>query len=323
MNKHGENKMIDGRYVAIDIGTVTCRMMIADVCAGQIHVLAKEYRITNLGEGVDATHILTSQAMQRVKAALTDFLAIRENFDTPENPVRQTMVVATSAARDAENAAEFYDMLAGLGLQLQVISGEEEAALTFAGATSRFVHQHVMVVDVGGGSTEISIGLAGEKPKFSHSFNVGCRRATERFLLSDPPAPSEIEAARAWMSNEFCDWFRNVQACICQPLDQMIAVAGTATTAVSIREAMREYDSSRVDMACVTLAQLREITTRLQALPLQERQQVVGLDPNRAPVIVAGMLILEEVMHAARQTAFTVSESDILSGIVIRCANAA
>lgn len=313
--------MMSGRYAAIDIGTVTCRMMIADMQADDMHVLCKEYRITNLGEGVDSNHMLLPQAMDRVRDALCDFLQIRSAFDVPDNPIKKTLVVATSAARDARNASEFENMLEELGLRLQVISGNEEAALTFSGATSRFAGEQVMVVDVGGGSTEVSIGEAGGNPRFARSFDIGCRRATERLLKTDPPTSAEMAAAREWMGRAFRTWFCEVREKGCRLPDRMIAVAGTATTAVSIREGMYEYDSSRVDLAQVTLPQIQQLTQRLAALPLEERRSVVGLDPGRAPVIVAGMLILEEVMRAAGQTAFTVSESDILNGMIIRCAN--
>lgn len=314
--------MMDGRYAAIDIGTVTCRMLVADVRGGKLHELAKEYRITNLGEGVDAARELSAAAMARVRAALSDFLAVRDALDTPEHPLRGTMVAATSAARDARNAGAFEQMLTELGLRLQVISGQEEAALTFAGATGRFAGERVMVVDVGGGSTEVSVGLAGATPEVARSFDIGCRRVTERFLTADPPTAEQVQAARAWMSAQLRAWLDEVRAAGCAPAQRMVAVAGTATTAVSIREGMRTYDSARVDLAQVQLPELQRIEHRLLELPLAQRRSVTGLDPGRAPVIAAGMLILEEVMLAAGQTSFTVSESDILDGMIIRCASA-
>lgn len=315
--------LYDGRYAAIDIGTVTCRMMVADVRAGKLQVLAKEYRITNLGEGVDATRRLLPEAMQRVEDALRDFLAVRATFDTPDVPLAATMVVATSAARDAKNADAFEAMLAGLGLQLQVISGAEEAALTFAGAGAAFPGERVMVVDIGGGSTEISVGCAGGLPEASHSFDIGCRRVTERFLHDDPPTSDQLAAASAWMGAAFNEWLAKVRTDGVAAADRMVAVAGTATTAVSIRERMEVYDSQCVDGACVSAAEVRGIADRLAALPLAERRHVVGLDPGRAPVIVAGMVILGSVMHAAQMDTFTVSESDILDGMILRLATEA
>ena len=314
--------LTDGRYAAIDIGTVTCRLMVADVHDGAIEVLAKEYRITNLGEGVDATRELSTAAMQRVRDALVDFLYVRDTFDTLEHPILHTMAVATSAARDARNADEFEAMLAQIGVQLAVISGEEEAALTFAGASARMRGQRVMVVDVGGGSTELSIGVAGDAPEASHSFDIGCRRATERFLHADPPTQEEMRAASAWMSEAFATWLAEVRRAGVQPPERMLAVAGTATTAVSIRERMEVYDSARVDGARVNREDLDDITVLLARLPLAERRDVVGLDPGRAPVIVAGMLILQSVLDEAHMDAFIVSESDILDGMILHCARA-
>lgn len=314
--------MVDGRYAAIDIGTVTCRLMVADVRSGAVRPVAKEYRITNLGEGVDASRMLAPAAMQRVEDAVRGFLRVRDGLDAPAHPVLATMAVATSAARDAQNAADFEAMLARLGVQLAVIPGAQEAALTFAGATAAHAGQRVMVVDVGGGSTELSIGQGGAAPEASHSFDIGCRRMTERYLAADPPAADQLQEAYAWAHGQFKAWLQEAAAAGAALAERMVAVAGTATTAVSIREQMAVYDSARVDGAVVTEDDLRRIADRLAALPLDARRQVVGLDPGRAPVIVAGMLILLAVMEAAGMRAFTASESDILDGMILHCANA-
>ena len=173
-----------------------------------------------------------------------------------------------------------------------------------------------MVVDVGGGSTEVVMGVGGAEPLCAHSFNVGCRRVTEKFLASDPPAPEELAQACAWIREQMASWFAD-QASEAASLERVIAVAGTATTVVSIRERMETYDSSRVHKALVSRQDLLEVYERLAALPLSERMQVVGLDPKRAPVMVAGLLILLEVLDFAGIDAFTVSETDILHGITL------
>ena len=143
-----------GRYAAIDIGTVTCRMLVADVDeAGRLHELDREYTITNLGEGVDATGVLKPAAMQRVADAVARFLDVLRGFATPEHPAITTRAMATSAARDARNADEFEALMAGLGVTLSVIPGEREAALSFAGASCDFRGERLLVVDIGGGST--------------------------------------------------------------------------------------------------------------------------------------------------------------------------
>ena len=238
-----------GRYAAIDIGTVTCRMLVVDADESGLHELTREYAITNLGEGVDATGELKPEAIDRVVRAIDGFLAVRDSLSTPDHPVVRTVAVATSAARDARNAADFAARLRERGIELSVIPGSREAALSFSGASIDFSGERLMVVDVGGGSTEVVMGVGGAEPLCAHSFNVGCRRVTEKFLASDPPAPEELARARAW-----------------------------------IRE---------------------------------QRMRVVGLDPKRAPVMVAGLLILLEVLDFTGIDAFTVSETDILHGITL------
>ncbi len=305
------------RLAAIDIGTVTCRMLVADVTAqGSIFELDREYAITNLGEGVDATGVLKPEAMQRVAHAIDNYLSILDSFRTPQHADIPLVVMATSAVRDAKNALQFSDLLAQRGVELSVIPGEREAALSFLGASSEFAGENIIVVDIGGGSTEVIAGRAGQEPAHVHSFNIGCRRITERFFASDPPAPAEIEHARSWVRQEMNVYFAHLQ----DSYDRLVAVAGTATSVVSIREHMETYDSTRVHKAQVSRETLNGICTHLQSLPLDVREQVVGLDPGRAPVIVAGLIILQEVCALAHLESFTVSESDILHGILLDAA---
>ena len=305
-----------GRYAAIDIGTVTCRMLVVDADESGLRELTREYAITNLGEGVDATGELKPEAIDRVVRAIDGFLAVRDSLSTPDHPVVRTVAVATSAARDARNAADFAARLRERGIELSVIPGSREAALSFSGASIDFPGERLMVVDVGGGSTEVVMGTGGAEPLCAHSFNVGCRRVTEKFLASDPPAPEELAQARAWIREQMASWFAD-QAKEAALLERVVAVEGTATTVVSIRERMETYDSSRVHKARVSRQDLLEVYERLAALPLSERMQVVGLDPKRAPVMVAGLLILLEVLDFAGIDAFTVSETDILHGITL------
>lgn len=310
--------MKPGRYAAIDIGTVTCRLLVADVAEdGSLTSVEKGYCITNLGEGVDASGVLKPEAMQRVCKAVGDFQQALKKVegDVPIDPV----VMATSASRDARNAAEFQNMMAAQGITLSVIPGQKEAALTFKGASCDFVGQPVMVVDVGGGSTEIVAGRAGENPERSQSFNIGCRRVTERFLHDDPPSPSQIQEARQWIAGEMADYFKDLHACGLLPA-RMVAVAGTATTVVSIDKAMAVYDSNQVHGATVSLGVLDKVYEKVASVPIEERRQIIGLDPGRAPVIVAGLLILQEIVRLANLDGFTASESDILQGIILDAA---
>lgn len=309
----------DGRYGALDIGTVTCRLLVADVEDGRIIDVDKEYAITDLGVGVDATGRLSEAAIERVLACVDRYLEVLARYDTPEHPVRRLIAMATSASRDAANGPEFAARLAERGVTLAVIPGSREAQLTFLGASSDFPGENLLVVDIGGGSTEVVAGRFGEDPIASHSFNIGCRRVTERFFRDDPPTPDQMDAARQWIRETMAPYFEGL-ATAGFAIDRVVAVAGTATSVVSIREAMEVYDSSRVHKAVVAAGELAAIEERLAAEPLEERRTTVGLDPKRAGVIVAGFVILEEVLALAGADAYTASESDILHGMIFEAA---
>ncbi len=309
----------DGRYGALDIGTVTCRLLVADVEDGRIIDVDKEYAITDLGVGVDATGRLSEAAIERVLACVDRYLEVLARYDTPEHPVRRLIAMATSASRDAANGPEFAARLAERGITLAVIPGSREAQLTFLGASSDFPGENLLVVDIGGGSTEVVAGRFGEDPVASHSFNIGCRRVTERFFRDDPPTPDQMDAARQWIRETMAPYFEGL-ATAGFAIDRVVAVAGTATSVVSIREAMEVYDSSRVHKAVVAAGELAAIEERLAAEPLEERKTTVGLDPKRAGVIVAGFVILEEVLALAGADAYTASESDILHGMIFEAA---
>ena len=252
-------------------------------------------------------------------ACVDRYLEVLARYDTPEHPVRRLIAMATSASRDAANGPEFAARLAERGVTLAVIPGSREAQLTFLGASSDFPGENLLVVDIGGGSTEVVAGRFGEDPVASHSFNIGCRRVTERFFRDDPPTPDQMDAARQWIRETMAPYFEGL-ADIGFAIDRVVAVAGTATSVVSIREAMETYDSSRVHKAVVTADELRTIEERLAAEPLEERKATVGLDPKRAGVIVAGFVILEEVLALAGAYAYTASESDILHGMIFEAA---
>lgn len=309
----------DGRYGALDIGTVTCRLLVADVEDGRIIDVDKEYAITDLGVGVDATGRLSEAAIERVLACVDRYLEVLARYDTPEHPVRRLIAMATSASRDAANGPEFAARLAERGVTLAVIPGSREAQLTFLGASSDFPGENLLVVDIGGGSTEVVAGRFGEDPVASHSFNIGCRRVTERFFRDDPPTAGQMDAARQWIRETMAPYFEGL-ATAGFAIDRVVAVAGTATSVVSIREAMEVYDSSRVHKAVVAADELAAIEERLATEPLEERKTTVGLDPKRAGVIVAGLVILEEVLALAGADAYTASESDILHGMIFEAA---
>lgn len=302
------------RIAAIDIGTVTCRLLVADVNDTGLHQLHRSTAIVNLGEGVDANGYLLDAAMQRVDAKIAEYMQIVQEFSA-KRPV-QVVALATSASRDASNAADFVAMLERRGVHLSVIPGEREAALSFKGAGAAYPGEKLLVLDVGGGSSECIAGVGAQEPRFKRSFNVGCRRVTERFLKSDPPSQGDMDEAVAWFAPQFATFFEMLAEHDFS-IDRVVAVAGTATSMVSIEQAMEVYDSSRVHGATVTLTSLNAIKERLASMTLEGRRGVIGLQPDRAPIIVAGALILAEIVRQAGVGSFTVSEADILHGIVL------
>lgn len=316
----GTSAVRAGRYAVIDLGTVTCRMLVADVDAcGALSEIRREYAIVNLGEGVDASGMLAADAIERAARTIGGYLSTLQVIDDANGVSSTVVAVATSAARDAANKDELIARLAQEGVELRIIPGEAEARLSFSGASMDFPGEDLLVVDVGGGSTEIVAGRGGQAPSRSRSFNVGCRRMTERFLKGDPPTADELQRAEAWVECEMAPYFNELRADGFS-WSRLIAVAGTATTVVSVHEAMERYDSAKVHGYEVSSEVLSSEGDRLAALPLAQRRQVVGLDPDRAPVIVAGFTILSKVLALAGMDSYTASETDILQGVALAIA---
>lgn len=304
------------RIAAFDIGTVTCRLLLAEVQDGALHELERCCVITNLGVGVDKTGVLQEDAIQRVVSQIAEYVEIVNGYRNEQYPDIPIVAVATSASRDARNSDVLVGKLRELGVELSVIEGEREAALSFRGASRGYEGENLLVADIGGGSTEVVLGVGGKSPVLAHSFNVGCRRMTERFYVSDPPSADEASAARAWVREELAPFFQHAREQGIA-IDRIVAVAGTATSVVSMHKEMKVYDSSQVDGVSVSRETLQGLYDRLRGMPLAQRKQVVGLQPERASVIVAGLGILLEVLDAANCKTFTVSESDILQGLVL------
>ena len=308
-----------GRYAAIDIGTVTSRLFVADVDEnGAIEGVARDIAITNLGTGVDASGRLAAESIERVGAKVDEFAAAISDLEA-DGPAIAIKAIATSAARDAANSDELVARLARAGVELDIIPGELEASLSFSGATSAFPGEKAVVIDVGGGSTEIIAGMAGSAPEHVRSFQIGCRRVTERFFVQDPPGAELVAKAAEWIAGEMRDYLQEL-AGEGYLNGRIIAVAGTATSVVSMREQMEVYDSSRVHGAVVTSADLDALIDKMQDMPLADREHIVGLEPKRAPVILAGLVILRQVLEVSGAGSFTVSESDILQGVVLAAA---
>lgn len=304
------------RVAAIDMGTVTTRLLVADVgWGGTITEVIRRSTITHLGEGLDASGTLSSGAVGRVLDALAEFAAEADTLGA-----RQVEAVATSAVRDAANADLLLEGSRRLGVDPRVIGGEEEARLSFAGATYMLEAPSVLVADPGGGSTELIAGCAtGEgadrrvEISSARSVDVGARRMTERFLASDPPCRAEINAAREWATSEFRLFFDALRS---KP-QLLVTLAGTATALAAIQQGLAVYDSSAVEGHVLTGADLAGLLDELSSMTLAERSAVVGLEPGRAPVVVAGTLIIETVLGLAGLDSTRVSERDILYGIVL------
>lgn len=312
------------RIAAIDIGTVTSRLLVADVNAAGVQTVLRRSTITDLGVGVDATGRLAAEAIDRTVDAIGLYKKLIDECDA-QVPVDRVTALATSASRDAENADEFVDRLHAVGVDLSVIPGDREAELSFLGASNDFRGENLLFADIGGGSTELALGRADAPagalvPEVSmrsfHSFDVGCRRMTERFLHGDPPSELEYAEARAWAAEELAPFFADADLRV----DRLVAVAGTPTSVVAVRDALVPYDSSKVHKALVSRRQFDDVRTRLSRMTLADRMQVPGIQPKRAGVFPAGALILDAVMDLAGVDAFTASESDILMGIVLDAA---
>jgi exopolyphosphatase/guanosine-5'-triphosphate,3'-diphosphate pyrophosphatase len=308
------------RVAVVDIGTNSTRLLIADVHAdGTVTELDRRSRVTRLGDGVDASGRLAPAAIDRTLATLDEYGAAIEQSDARLRPA-----VLTSAVRDAANGADFVtEVERRYGLQARSIPGTEEARLTYLGATSGLdpaaTHDPTLVIDVGGGSTELIIGI-GRELEFAVSMQAGVVRQTERHLNDDPPTCQELDALGAEVAATI---ERSVPRDRRRAAQKAIAVAGTATSAAAIDQALDPYDPAKVHGYRVSLPTLRLLLARLAALDLDARRQVKGLDPDRAPTIVAGVIILIRVLEAFGLDAFEASEHDILYGVALTTASAA
>jgi exopolyphosphatase/guanosine-5'-triphosphate,3'-diphosphate pyrophosphatase len=307
------------RVAVVDIGTNSTRLLIADVHQdGTLEELDRRSAVTRLGDGVDATGRLGDEAVARVLATLDDYSESIEAFDVEARPA-----VLTSAVRDAANGAEFVATVEQrYGLEARAIPGAEEARLTFLGATSErdpTDSSPVLVVDVGGGSTELIVGR-GRAVDFCVSMQIGVVRQTERHLADDPPSAPQLDALAADVAAEI---ERSVGEEIRRSTSRAIAVAGTATSCAAIDQALDPYDPSRVHGYEVPLVTLKLLLARLAALDLEERRRVKGLHPDRAPTIVAGVIILIRALSAFRIDGYETSEHDILHGVALQRAGAA
>ena len=304
------------RVAVVDIGTNSTRLLVAEVDAsdGSVQELARESRVTRLGDGVDASGSLSEEASGRVFATLREYRAQIDSLGCEAN-----LAVLTSAVRDADNGAEFAERVrSDYGLDAKVLKGEEEAQLTFLGAMAGRppAEEPTVVIDIGGGSTEFVIGV-GRSAGFHVSLHAGVVRMSERHIHSDPPAPEELQELALDVRATLLDGLAPDERAA---VKQGIAVAGTATSAAAIDQALDPYDPARVHGYRLELATVEMLLARLADMDEEERREVVGLNPDRAPTIVAGMILLCEALKAFELEQVEVSEHDILYGGALRLA---
>lgn len=298
---------------AIDIGTNSVLLSIAARGPSGPEALLERCTITRMGEGVDKTRRLAPAAVERNLACLRDYAEALRAYGNPPLDV-----VGTSALRDADGAGAFLDEAERiLGKRPRVIAGDEEAALTFSGALSGLsLSGRLLVYDIGGGSTELIVGEAASKatPASRVSLDIGSVRLFERHVKTDPPAPSELSAIQANVVEQL-----RTAAPLARVKDEtvtLVGVAGTVTTLKALELGLPAYDGALVHGAALTLESVEKLGEKLAALTLAERQRLPGLEPKRADVIVAGAIIVREIMRAARATKSVVSDRGVRFGLL-------
>ena len=328
---------------AIDIGTVTARLALAQVEDGRVIRMAKYTEIVNLGEGVDTAKRLLPEAIHRCVGCVSSYVdhARKEGAEA-------VVCTLTSAARDAENAPDLGMGLASLGLEPMIIPGEIEGALTFLGVSHDFENHRILVTDSGGGSTELVVGTLAGQPatqgagqsvgqsvdqrvgqqlggqqldiNFVESVDLGCRRLTERFnLSSDHPSAEDIDGAHKMAAQMMSEAIGRAQQQCAAP-ELLVGVGGTATSLIAVRDHLDPYDPSKVHLNHISLDEVLQIEGLLASKTLKEREDITGLQAKRAPVMLAGTILLAELMKNSGFKHLVVSESDLLFGLVITAA---
>ncbi len=311
------------RVSCIDIGTVTARLAVADVDDGRVMRLAKQSTIVDLGEGLSASGRICEAAKGRLLSCVDGYLAAARAAMAP-----LVCCTLTSAARDAENSQEVLEGLAERGLEAQVIPGEVEGMLTLLGIAQDFPGEPVLIADNGGGSTEFALGSLENGTldvAFVRSIDVGCRRVTERFLSereSGIPSEQELAAAHEFAADLFAPISGLLAEADVRP-ERLVACGGTVTSLVAMRDKLEPYDSSRVHLHELSLADVETLESELAAKSVAERAEMAGLQAKRAPVILGGAVGVSEILRATGFDKLTVSESDLLFGLTLTTAAAA
>jgi exopolyphosphatase/guanosine-5'-triphosphate,3'-diphosphate pyrophosphatase len=303
------------RVAIVDIGTNSTRLLVADVEDGRVEEVERRTRVTRLGRGVDLSGNLSSDGIEAVCEVLTEYVPAYRELGA-----ESVDAIATSAVRDAANGEAFIaELRERFALGARVLGGEEEALLTYRGATAqRGRPDPVLVIDIGGGSTELIVG-SGDEVAFHTSLQAGVVRQTERHLSGNPPTPSELEQ----LAGEILGLLSSTLSS--EPrvyAEGGIAVAGTPTSLAAIEQELDPYEPRRVQGYRLSLGSVQRMLSLLASLPLAERREVTGLDPDRAPTIVAGAVILIEVMRTFGLDKVEVSEHDLLHGAAIEATRA-
>ena len=295
------------RLAAIDCGTNSTRLLVADADGTTVERLM---RITRLGQGVDRTGVLAPEAVDRTVEVLREYAGVMDGLG-----VERVRITATSAARDAANRDEFFDAAEKIvGERPELLSGDQEATLSFRGATADLdpADGPFLIVDIGGGSTEFAVGTS--EPEGVVSVDLGCVRLTEKFLHSDPPEPEELSQAVSVVRDELEEVARQIPAT--REAKRLVGLAGTITTMAAVELGLAHYDSERIHHFVLTHAAAEDVFRTLATESRAERIQNPGLEEARADVIVGGAAILVSVMRTFKFDQCLVSEADILDGLV-------
>jgi exopolyphosphatase / guanosine-5'-triphosphate,3'-diphosphate pyrophosphatase len=296
------------RVAVIDVGTNSARLLVADVAAGNVSPVARRSTVTRLGRGVDLSGRLSAEAIEDACEAIGAYVAEYQELET-----ETVDAIATSAVRDAANGSAFVaELRERFALSARILDGEEEARLTYLGATSEHApREPTLVVDIGGGSTELIVGT-GDEIAFHTSLQAGVVRHTERHIASDPPTAVELESLAA-------DVRGLIESAVAGApgVRTGIAVAGTPTSLSAIEMGLEPYDPARVHGHLLSLPSIQRMLSQLASAPLLERVKIPGMHADRAPTIVAGVVILVETMRAFGLDRIEASEHDILYGAAI------
>ena len=298
------------KIAAIDIGTNSTRLLISELKNSLFHTLEREMEITRIGKNLKISGKISSDSAQAVSNILKKYKVLLENHG-----VTRYRAVGTSAVRKAINSKWFISYIKeSTGIKIESITGEEEAYLTFYGASrSLDIPKSILVIDIGGGSTEFILGNNGPEINMVESLDIGCVNLSEEFIKDEGPDKIELEKMHSYI----CNYISGTMGLIGRRSDiAIIGVAGTITTLAAIDLGIEEYDSSRIHLHRLTGEKISGIYRRLCSVPLNERKKIRGLEPARADIIIGGTAILLEILRQLDKDSIIVSEQDILDGII-------